>query len=166
MSDVLLLLWLDCEAVIPASLFTISATPLSFMRNCTHNMHRIMQVGRPLLTQHHFSLLQQKHNKPVGFHGPIAPPVPNAPSSECPRASIAARRRAAGSIRISRRASYCCSSAIAGIAIGANFKFYLLRQFCSNRVEFFLQRAQLHCKRCVSYGNSVRLSVCLLLESP
>ena len=24
----------------------------------------------------------------------------------------------------------------------------------------FLQRAQLHCKRCISYGNSVRLSVC------
>ena len=33
--------------------------------------------------------------------GPIAPPVPNAPSSECRRASIAARRRAAGSIKIS-----------------------------------------------------------------
>jgi len=25
----------------------------------------------------------------------------------------------------------------------------------------FLQRAQLHCKRCISYGNSVRTSVCL-----
>jgi len=24
-------------------------------------------------------------NKPVGFYGPIAPPVPNAPSSECPK---------------------------------------------------------------------------------
>jgi len=23
-------------------------------------------------------------DKPVGFYGPIAPPVPNAPSSECP----------------------------------------------------------------------------------
>ena len=76
------------------------------------------------------------HYKPVGFYGPIAPPVPNAPSSECPRASIAARRRAAGSIRISRRASCCCCSAIAGIAIGANFKIYFLRQFCSNRVQF------------------------------
>jgi len=76
-------------------------------------------------------------DKPVGFYGPIVPPVPNAPSSECPRASIAGRRRAAGSIRKCRRASCCCSSAIAGIAIGANFKIYLLRQFCSNRVEFF-----------------------------
>jgi len=64
-------------------------------------------------------------------------PVPNALSLECPRASIAARRRAAGSIRISRRASCCCSSATAGIAIGANFKIYLLRKFCSNRVDFF-----------------------------
>jgi len=60
-----------------------------------------------------------------------------ARSSECARASIAARRRAAGSITIFRRASCCCSSAIAGIAIGANFKTYLLRQFCWNRVEFF-----------------------------
>jgi len=41
----------------------------------------------------------------------------------------------------------------------AYFKIYFLRRFCSNRVEFFLQRAQLHCKRCISYGNSVRLSV-------
>ena len=41
----------------------------------------------------------QRHTeKPVGFYGAIAPPVPNAPSSECPRASIAARRRTAGSI--------------------------------------------------------------------
>ena len=55
------------------------------------------------------------------------PPASNAPSSECPRASIAARRRAAGSIRIS----------IAGIAIGENFKICLLHQFCSNRVDFF-----------------------------
>ena len=60
------------------------------------------------------------------------PPVPKVPSSECPRASIAARRRAAGSIRISRRALCCCSSATAGIVIGANFKICLLRQFCSN----------------------------------
>ena len=59
------------------------------------------------------------------------PPVRN-----CPRALIAARLRAAGSIRTSRRASWCCSSATAGISIGANFKIYILRQFCSNRVDF------------------------------
>jgi len=59
------------------------------------------------------------------------------PSSECPQASNTARCRAAGSIIISRRASCCCSSATAGIAIGANFKIYLLRQFCSNRVQIF-----------------------------
>jgi len=62
-----------------------------------------------------------------------------APSSECPQASIAAQHRAAGSITISRQASCCCSNAIAGIAIEANFKMYLLRQFCSNRVDIFLQ---------------------------
>jgi len=77
-------------------------------------------------------LITTNANKQVGFYGPIAPPVPNAPSSECPRTSIAARRCAAGSIRISRRASCCCSSATAGINIGANFKIYLLRQFCLN----------------------------------
>jgi len=27
---------------------------------------------------------QTQGNKPVGFYGPIAPPGPNAPSSECP----------------------------------------------------------------------------------
>jgi len=58
-----------------------------------------------------------------------------APSSERPRASIAARHRATGSIIISHRASCCCSSAIAAIAIGANFKIYLLCQFCSNQVS-------------------------------
>jgi len=82
---------------------------------------------------------KNNENKPVGFYGPIAPPVPNAPSSECPRASITARRRAAGSITISWRASCCCSNAIARIAIEANFKMYLLSQFCWNRVKIFLQ---------------------------
>ena len=28
---------------------------------------------------------QRQTDKPVGFYGPIAPPVPNAPSSECPQ---------------------------------------------------------------------------------
>jgi len=62
------------------------------------------------------------------------PPIRNAP-----RASIAARSRATGSITISWRASCCCSSAIAGLAIGANFKMYLVHQFSWNRVKIFLQ---------------------------
>ena len=66
--------------------------------------------------------------------GPDCPPVPSAPSSECPELRSL---HAAGSVRISRRAACCCSSAIAGIAMGANFKMYLLHQFCSNRVQFF-----------------------------
>ena len=73
---------------------------------------------------------QTNRDKPVGFYGPIAPPVPNAPEL---------RSQHAGTIRISCQASCCCSSAIAGIAIGANFKIYLLRQFYSNRVEIFSQ---------------------------
>jgi len=31
---------------------------------------------------------------------------------------------------------------------------------CGYYLYIFLQRAQLHCKRCISYGNSVYLSVC------
>ena len=37
-------------------------------------------------------------------------------------------------------------------------------RFCIAHVRksrYFLQRAQLHCKRCISYGNSLRLSICL-----
>jgi len=48
-------------------------------------------------------------------------------------------RRAASSIRISCWATCCCSSVIARIAIGANFKIYLLHQLCSNWVQFVLQ---------------------------
>ena len=55
---------------------------------------------------------KREQNMPVDFHGPIAPLVPNAPSSkcpssECPRDSIAARRRAAGQSEypIERRAA-------------------------------------------------------------
>jgi len=70
-------------------------------------------------------------DKPVGFYGPIAPPVANAPELWS--------QHAARSIRISRRASCCCSSAFAGIAIGVNFKMYLLRQFCLNRVDRIFQ---------------------------
>ena len=89
-------------------------------------------------------------DKPVGFYGPIAPPVPNAPSSRIcgqnprndadatfldPHISVvdcrctAPRRQYTAAARYDRRE-------VAGMA---NFKIYLLRQFCSNRVEFFLQ---------------------------
>ena len=72
-----------------------------------------------------------------GFTARLRPQFRMPPVRNAHWASIAARRRAAGSITISRRASCCCSSAIAGIAIGANFKMYLLRPFCANRVEIF-----------------------------
>ena len=76
-------------------------------------------------------MTNNRKHKPVGFYRPIAPPVWNAPELRL--------LDAACSIRICRRVSRCCSSAIAGIAIGANFKIYLLRRFCSNGVKFFLQ---------------------------
>ena len=85
-----------------------------------------------------------------------------APSSECsqfgmPRASIAARRRAAGSIRICRQASCCSSSATAGIAIGANFKIYDLRQFCSNRVQIFLQYTEDKTQKMMDQNFEIRI---------
>ena len=58
-------------------------------------------------------------NKPVGFYDPITPPVPNAPELW------------------SQRIGDCIHTCI--MAIGADFRMYLLRQFCSNRVKFFLQ---------------------------
>jgi len=96
-------------------------------------------------------------NKPVGFYGPIAPPVPNARCSECSRASIVALLRAAGSIAISRRASCCCSNVIAGIAIGANFKMYLFRQFCLNRVEIFYNTQETHMQKIMDQNFEIRI---------
>ena len=80
-----------------------------------------------------------------------------APSSECPWASIAVCRHAAGSIRISRWPSCCCSSAIAGIAIGENFKIYLLRQFCSNRVEFFYSTQETQPQKMMDQNFEIRI---------
>ena len=40
-------------------------------------------------------------------------------------------------------------------------KLYFASHRKFTKYHGFLQRAQLHCKRCISYGNSVRLSVCL-----
>jgi len=99
----------------------------------------------------------RKLNKPVGFYGPIAPPVPNAASSECPQAAIAARHGAGGSIRISRQASCCCSSAIAGIAIGANIKMHLLRQFCSNRVQIFYNTQETQMQKTMDQNFEIRI---------
>ena len=57
----------------------------------------------------------QRHtDKPVGFHGPIAPPVPNANSSECPEFGMPAELRSlhAGVARrllLHAAARWCCS---------------------------------------------------------
>jgi len=91
-----------------------------------------------------------KHtHKPVGFYGPIAPPIPNAPSSRiCGQNSWNDADATFLDPHISV-VDYCCSAGwhaastdaarydrreVAGLA---NFKMYLLRQFCSNQVEFF-----------------------------
>ena len=56
----------------------------------------------------------QQMNKPVGFHGPIAPPVLNANSSECPQFGMPAEIRSlhAGAARrllLHAAARWCCT---------------------------------------------------------
>jgi len=77
----------------------------------------------------HFGHGKQIH-KPVVFYGPIAPPVLNAPSSDLQNDADATFL----DLHICRRLPL--HATISGMA---NFKMYLLHQFCSNRVEFFLQ---------------------------
>jgi len=78
-------------------------------------------------------------DKPVGFYGPIALPVPNAPSSECPE--LQSLHAAALPVQSEYPAERHAAAAVpfAGIAIGADFKIYLLRQFCWNWVKIFSQ---------------------------
>ena len=61
---------------------------------------------------------------------------------------------------------YCClfSYVPGGIALPMTADTVIVPRFKFRNVDTvtFLQRAQCsHCKRCISYGNSVRLSVCL-----
>jgi len=104
-------------------------------------------------------ILMSERQKQAGwfFTARWRPLFRTPPSSECPRASIAARRCAAGSIRISRRASCCCSSAITGIAIGVNFKIYSLRQFCSNRVEFLHNTQETQAQKMMDQNFEIRI---------
>ena len=103
-------------------------------------------------------------NRQAGwFLRPYCAPSSERPSSECPWASIGARRRAAGSIRISWRASCCCSSTIAGIAIGENFRINLLRQFCSNRVQFFYNTQETQTQK--NYGPEFWNSISVIFEN-
>ena len=102
----------------------------------------VTESVRPLLQG---SLLSQTYRQTDQQAGGFLRPD-CAPSSECPRASIAARRRTAGSITISLRVSCYCSNAIAGIDIGANFKMYLLHQVCSSQ-NFFTIHSRHRCKK-------------------
>jgi len=81
------------------------------------------------------------NNKPVGYYGPIAHPGPNAPSSRICRQNL--RNDADATFLDPHISVVNCRCAarydrreVAGMAY---FKMYLLRQFCSNRVEFFVQ---------------------------
>ena len=54
-----------------------------------------------------------------------------------------------------RRAA--ASSAVAGIAIGANFKIYLIRQFCSNRVEFFYNTQEKETQKIMDHNFEIHI---------
>jgi len=99
-------------------------------------------------------MTDSSNNKLVGFYRPIAPPVPNAPSL---RICGQNPRNDAGATFVDPHISdvhYCCSASMPAASIDAarfdrrevagmaNFKMYLLRQFCSNRVENFFYNIQ------------------------
>ena len=80
----------------------------------------------------------------MGFYGPIAPPVPNAASSECPQFGMPPSFDR--STTPLRRFNYNIPASVVLLqqcncrnCHGANFKMYPLREFCSNRVKIFLQ---------------------------
>ena len=98
-----------------------------------------------------FGQTDRHTDKPVGFYGLIAPPVPNGPSSRIcgqnprndadatfldPHISVVDCRCTLPRHAASTAAARYDREEVAGMG---NFKMYLLRQFCSNRVEFFLQ---------------------------
>ena len=100
-----------------------------------HNIYK-------LLYKHCINYISYRFTSRLFFYSPIAPPVPNAPELRSLHAAAPTVQ-----FRISRRALCCCSSANAGTAIGANFKIYLLHQFCSNRVQFFTLHRRHRCKK-------------------
>ena len=103
-------------------------------------------------------------NKLVGFYGLIAPPVPNARSLECPWASIAARRRAAHSITISRQASCCSSNVIAGIAIGQTSKCISSVTFLRIESKFFFTIHRRHRRKKTWWTRILKYEFCDFLD--
>ena len=102
---------------------------------------------------------RQTDKQAVGFYGPIAPPGPNAPSSRIcgqnpwndadatfldPHISVVDCHCAA---RYDRRE-------VAGMA---NFKMYLLCQFCSNRVEFFYNKQKTQTQKMIDQNFEIRI---------
>ena len=128
--------------------------------------------SRVLVTKFHQNRLTlkgrsagQRHtDKPVGFYGPIAPPVPNVPSSDCPHASFnrctPPRRRFNQNIpRSVVLLEPChCRNRHRGKLQNLSRPSVL---FESSRFFYSARNGAqcLHCKRCISYSNSVRLSV-------
>jgi len=64
---------------------------------------------------------------------------------------LAAKHRRAHSIGLGCRVHTCV------MAIGAEFKMYLLRQFCSNRVEFFTIHRRHRRKKMMDHNFEIRI---------
>jgi len=105
------------------------------------NIHKkLVKIARVVLEMS--SWTDRHADKPVGFYGPIAPPVPNAPTSRNDEDATFLDPHICHWLLLQRRHAASTDAArydrreVAGMA---SFKMYLLRQFCSNRVEIFLQ---------------------------
>ena len=93
------------------------------------------------------------------FLRPDCAPVPNVPALRSPhtaappvQSEYPAERRAAAAV------PHCCSSsANAGFAIGAKFKMYLLRHFCSNWVEFFYNTQETQTQKTMDQNSEIRI---------
>jgi len=85
-------------------------------------------------------------NKPVGFYGPIAPPVRGSVVRICGtmrtqhcwiRTSLSSTAAAVPAGMLPMLSVCGCTLRSAGTA---DFKMYLLHQFCSNRISFTVHR--------------------------
>jgi len=95
--------WGELQRLLPSEIVTLVAISKAMQAAelCSNRILQFLTGGCQLsqvvlyLYSHKMVVVTEIANKPVGFYGPIAPPVRNAPISECPRALIAARHHAA-----------------------------------------------------------------------
>jgi len=78
------------------------------------------------------------------------PAVRNAPE-------LRSQHDAAPPVQLQYPGERRAAAANAGIAIGANFKIYLLRQFCSHRVEIFYNTQETQTQKMMDQNFEIRI---------